>query len=70
MPLNKEGFKMDPKLAETMARIKAEHPAPAVDAANDSHISEQVATTPVQKKKKPRHFVTFIERSLPPRDRE
>lgn len=42
MLTNKEGFQMDPKLAEVMTRIKAEHPAPAVDAANDSQVSEPV----------------------------
>ena len=66
MSLNKEGFKMDPKLAETMARIKAEHPAPAVKSANEPHATEQVVVTPEQRKKKPRHFVTFIEMSQPP----
>jgi len=50
MPTNKEGFKMDPRLAETMARIKAEHPAHAVDAVNDSIVSEHV--TPMERKKK------------------
>ncbi|MBI2025317.1 hypothetical protein HYT04_00820 [Candidatus Kaiserbacteria bacterium] len=35
-----------------MDRIKAEHPAPAVDAANDSIIPERVISNPTEKKKK------------------
>lgn len=49
MSLNKEGFKMDPKLAETMARIKAEHPASVVDVTDETEVSEQI---PSQRKKK------------------
>ena len=44
MSLNKEGFKMDPKLAETMERIEAEHP-PAPTA-------PVVEVVPSEKKKK------------------
>lgn len=61
---------MDPKLAAVLERIKVEHPAPAVDAVNDPFVLEQTVAMPEQRKKKPRHFVTFIEKSLPPRDRE
>ena len=43
---------MDPKLAETMARIEAEHPAHVVDAANDQIIPERVTPNPTEKKKK------------------
>lgn len=52
MSLNKEGFKMDPKLAETMKRIKAEHPSPVVDVADETEVSKQIVTTPRQEKKK------------------
>ncbi len=37
---------MDPKLAETIARINAEHPTNVVDAANDPSPSQDASTTP------------------------
>lgn len=43
---------MDPKLAETLKRIKAEHPAPVSDATNDPLATEQTTPTAIEKKKK------------------
>ena len=43
---------MDPKLAETMERIKAEHPAHVVDAANDPNALEEKVAVSAPKKKR------------------